>query len=72
LPEGYRAHPEQAFIFDLAAWDANCPQHIPKRVEAPDMEAAIAARDQTILQLSARVNELTRRLRELGGDPAQQ
>jgi len=72
MPEGYRAHPEQAFIFDLAAWDANCPQHIPKRIEAPDMDAAIAARDQTILDLSARVNELTRRLRELGGDPEQQ
>jgi predicted pyridoxine 5'-phosphate oxidase superfamily flavin-nucleotide-binding protein len=72
MPEGYRAHPEQAFIFDLAAWDANCPQHIPKRVEAPDMDAAIAARDQTILDLSARVNELTRRLRELGGNPEQQ
>jgi predicted pyridoxine 5'-phosphate oxidase superfamily flavin-nucleotide-binding protein len=72
MPEGYRAHPEQAFIFDLSAWDANCPQHIPKRIEAPDMDAAIAARDQTILDLSARVNELTRRLRELGGDPEQQ
>jgi predicted pyridoxine 5'-phosphate oxidase superfamily flavin-nucleotide-binding protein len=72
IPEGYRAHPEQAFIFDLAAWDANCPQHIPKRVEAPDMDAAIAARDRTILELSARVNELTRRLRELGGNPEQQ
>lgn len=72
MPEGYRAHPEQAFIFELLAWDANCPQHIPKRVEAPDMDAAIAARDRTILDLSARVNELTRRLRELGGDPSQQ
>jgi uncharacterized protein len=69
MPEGYRAHPEQAFVFDLVAWDANCPQHIPKRVEAPDMDAAIAARDQTILELSAQVNELTRRLRALGGVP---
>ena len=68
MPEGYRAHPEQVFMFSLSAWDANCPQHIPKRVELAQMEAVIAAKDRTILELTEQVAELTRRLRELGAD----
>lgn len=30
----YKARPEQALIFKVRAWDANCPQHIPQRFEA--------------------------------------
>ncbi len=29
----YRAVAEQAIIFTIDAWDANCPQHIPMRVD---------------------------------------
>jgi predicted pyridoxine 5'-phosphate oxidase superfamily flavin-nucleotide-binding protein len=29
MPEGYRARPEQAILLSVAAWDVNCPQHIP-------------------------------------------
>ena len=29
MPAGYRAVPEQAMLFTIAAWDCNCPQHIP-------------------------------------------
>ncbi len=57
-PEGYAALPEQAILFDLLAWDANCPQHIPQRFEAADVAAALAARDARIAELEA---ELARR-----------
>jgi uncharacterized protein len=70
MPDGYRAHPEQVFMFRLSAWDANCPQHIPKRVDLAEMEAVIAAKDRTILELTEQVAELTRRLRRSGVDPA--
>jgi len=66
MPDGYRAHPEQVFMFSLSAWDTNCPQHIPKRVDLTEMEAVIAAKDRTILELTAQVAELARRLQ--GGD----
>jgi predicted pyridoxine 5'-phosphate oxidase superfamily flavin-nucleotide-binding protein len=69
MPDGYRAHPEQVFMFRLSAWDANCPQHIPKRVDLAEMEAAIAAKDGTILELTEQVAELTRRLQRSGVDP---
>jgi uncharacterized protein len=68
MPEGYRAQPEQVFMFSLSAWDANCPQHIPKRVDLAQMEAVVAAKDRTILELTEQVAELTRRLGRTGAD----
>ena len=44
MPKGYRARPEQAILFRIAAWDTNCPQHIPQKFDAADVGAALAAR----------------------------
>jgi hypothetical protein len=49
MPEGYRARPEQAILFTVSAWDANCPQHIPLRFEAADVAAALAEREPSEL-----------------------
>jgi uncharacterized protein len=54
----YRARPEQAILFDVAAWDANCPQHIPQRFEAADVARALQERDQRIAQLEAEIQLL--------------
>ena len=35
MPAGYAARPERALVIRVAAWDANCPQHIPRKVPAP-------------------------------------
>jgi uncharacterized protein len=58
MPEGYRARPEQVVLFTVTAWDVNCPQHIPQRFEAADVEAAIRTRDQRIAVLEAEVERL--------------
>ncbi len=58
MPEGYRARPEQAIVFDVNAWDANCPQHLPRRFEAEDIEAARQQRDQRIAELEAELRVL--------------
>ena len=34
MPKEYKAKPEQVIYFTVVAWDLNCPQHIPVRVEA--------------------------------------
>jgi uncharacterized protein len=34
-PESYRARPEQLILFTVSAWDANCPQHIPRGSRLP-------------------------------------
>lgn len=49
------AAPEQAILFTLGAWDANCPQHIPQRFEAADVAAALGERDRRIAALEAEV-----------------
>jgi predicted pyridoxine 5'-phosphate oxidase superfamily flavin-nucleotide-binding protein len=58
MPEGYRARPEQAILFTVAAWDANCPQHIPQKLDARDVAAAIAGRDARIAALEAEIARL--------------
>lgn len=39
---GYRAKPERAVIIKVAGFDWNCPQHIPIRLNASEMEDEIA------------------------------
>jgi predicted pyridoxine 5'-phosphate oxidase superfamily flavin-nucleotide-binding protein len=63
MPQGYKARPEQVILFKIAAWDSNCPQHIPQKFEAVDVAAALAARD-------ARIAELEAELAALKGQPA--
>jgi len=58
MPEGYRARPEQAILLTVSAWDANCPQHIPQRLEAADVAAALAERDRRIEALEAELEQL--------------
>jgi predicted pyridoxine 5'-phosphate oxidase superfamily flavin-nucleotide-binding protein len=58
MPEGYRARPEQVVLFTVTAWDVNCPQHIPQRFEAADVQAAIRSRDERIATLEAEVERL--------------
>lgn len=58
MPGGYRARPEQALLFTVSAWDANCPQHIPQRFEAADVAAALAERDGKIAALEAELSRL--------------
>ena len=61
MPAGYRARPEQVVLFTVTAWDVNCPQHIPQRFEAADVEAALRTRDERIATLEAEIERLRRR-----------
>jgi uncharacterized protein len=58
MPDGYKARAEQVILFIVAAWDANCPQHIPQRFEAADVAAALAERDQRIAMLEGEIERL--------------
>ncbi len=55
MPAASGARPEQVLVFDLEAWDANCPQHIPQRFEAEDVRRALADRDDRIAELETRL-----------------
>jgi len=58
MPAGYKARPEQAILFTIAAWDTNCPQHIPQKFDAGDVAAALASRDSRIAELEAELAEV--------------
>jgi predicted pyridoxine 5'-phosphate oxidase superfamily flavin-nucleotide-binding protein len=58
MPENYRARPEQSIVFAVTAWDSNCPQHIPRRVEEADVSALLAGRDRRIQELEAELEML--------------
>jgi len=58
MPAGYKARPEQVIVFTIAAWDTNCPQHIPQKFDAADVAAALAARDARIAKLEAELAAL--------------
>jgi uncharacterized protein len=58
MPEDYKARAEQVILFTVAAWDANCPQHIPQRFEAADVAAALAERDRRIALLEGEIERL--------------
>jgi len=58
MPEGYRARPEQAILFTVEAWDANCPQHIPQKIDAADAIRALDERDARIAALEAEIRRL--------------
>ena len=60
MPQGYRARPEQVILFKISAWDTNCPQHIPQKLDAADVAAALAARDTRIAELEAELAALKR------------
>ena len=58
MPDGYQARPQQAVIFTVSAWDENCQQHIPRRLESAEIAAALAERDRRIAALEAEVQRL--------------
>jgi predicted pyridoxine 5'-phosphate oxidase superfamily flavin-nucleotide-binding protein len=58
MPQGYRARPEQVILFKIAAWDTNCPQHIPQKFDAADVAQALAVRDGRIAELEAELAAL--------------
>jgi predicted pyridoxine 5'-phosphate oxidase superfamily flavin-nucleotide-binding protein len=53
MPANYQAKPEQAIVLTVTAWDANCPQHIPVRLDAVKVKEVLDARDQRIKELEA-------------------
>jgi predicted pyridoxine 5'-phosphate oxidase superfamily flavin-nucleotide-binding protein len=62
MPEGYRARPEQAILFDVEAWDVNCPQHIPQKLDAAEVAQAVQALSARVAALEAENAALEARL----------
>lgn len=57
----YRAAPEQVVLFRVKAWDVNCPQHIPQRLDREDVEELLRDRDRKITLLEEQIRQLKAR-----------
>ncbi|MCH8835536.1 MAG: pyridoxamine 5'-phosphate oxidase family protein [Proteobacteria bacterium] len=60
---GYKAVPEQAVVFEVEAWDVNCPQHITPRYTEREVASLVGP-------LQARIGELEAQVAALRGLPA--
>ena len=60
---GYKAVPEQAVVFEVEAWDVNCPQHITPRYTEREVASIVGP-------LQARIGELEAQVAALRGLPA--
>ena len=58
--EGYPARPERVLVFEVEAWDQNCPQHIPRMIP----EEQVLAREQALRDRVAELEEELERLRD--------
>jgi uncharacterized protein len=53
MPHGYKARPEQAILFTVDAWDTNCPQHIPQKLDIADVVTVVTGLEARIAELEA-------------------
>ena len=62
MPHDYKAQAQAAILFEISAWDINCPQHIPQKFDAADVAQALAKRDSRISELEAELAAVRSRL----------
>jgi len=58
MPRGYQARGEQVVVFTVKAWDANCPQHIPRLLPAEEVARALDEKQARIDALEAELARL--------------
>ena len=59
MPAGYGAAPERVLLFKVSAWDPNCPQHIPRKIDAEEVEVFLREKDRQIAELKAQIEQLS-------------
>jgi hypothetical protein len=54
-----RGRPERAILITITRWDVNCPAHIPQKLDATDVRAAIERYEARIAELEQQVTALS-------------
>jgi predicted pyridoxine 5'-phosphate oxidase superfamily flavin-nucleotide-binding protein len=68
MPQGYAARADQAVLFEVKAWDVNCPRHIPQKLDAAEVAEVLATLQSRIEGLEAE----NRKLRAALGMPSKE
>ena len=58
MPESFTVQSQAVILFEVDAWDTNCPRNIPKKLDADIVDAALAERDAKIARLKAELAAL--------------
>lgn len=61
-PADYKFKPERMMIFEIQAYDWNCPQHITPRYTAEEIEEALLPQREYIKNLENKIKELESKL----------
>lgn len=69
MPEGTTARAEQVILFRVTAWDVNCPQHIPQKLDAAEVAAAMESLQAQVASLKADNARLRAALADHPGPP---
>ncbi len=59
MPPDYAAAPERVLLFTVTAWDPNCPQHIPRKIDVDEADAMLFKQAGDIANLKAEIARLT-------------
>ena len=60
--EDYKFQPERMMVFNIEAFDWNCPQHITPRFTVEEVEEALKPQYEYIKNLEAEIAELKAKL----------
>ena len=58
MEPGYKARPERVLLFEIEAWDVNCPQHITRRYTEAQVATAMGKLQRRVDELEAEVARL--------------
>jgi len=61
-PSDYKFRPERMLVFEIQAYDWNCPQHITPRFTKEDVEMAFQPQKEYIAKLENTIRELEEKL----------
>lgn len=61
-PSDYKFRPERVMIFNIKAFDWNCPQHITPRFTAEEIDKALAPQNKYVEELEKQIKELKNKL----------
>lgn len=60
----YKFRPERMMVFDIQAYDWNCPQHITPRYTLEDIEQGFASQQDYITRLETEIKTLKAQIKE--------
>jgi uncharacterized protein len=58
MPKGYPTRTERVVLFEVKAWDVNCPRHIPQKLDAAEVAEVLAQLRTRIQSLEAENDNL--------------